>query len=30
MKEQELVHNQVNRIPKGKPFTMSSIGKGVS
>jgi hypothetical protein len=30
MKELELVHNQVNRIPRGKPFAMSSIGGEVS
>ncbi|MDR3491566.1 MAG: DUF6088 family protein [Gammaproteobacteria bacterium] len=30
MKEIELVQNQVNRIPRGKPFAMSSIGEGVS
>jgi hypothetical protein len=30
MKEIELVKNQVNRIPKGKPFAMSSIGGKVS
>jgi hypothetical protein len=30
MKEIELVHNQVNRIPRGKPFAMKSIGKEAS
>lgn len=30
MKEIELVQNQVNKIPKGKPFAMSSIGGKVS
>lgn len=30
MKEIELVHSQVNRIPRGKPFAMSSIGREFS
>lgn len=30
IKELELVHNQVNRIPRGKPFAISSIGRNVS
>lgn len=30
MKEIELVKNQVNRIPKGRPFAMSSVARGVS
>lgn len=30
MKEIELLQNQVNRIPRGKPFAMSSIGKEAS
>lgn len=30
MKEIELVQNQINRIPRGKPFAMNSIGKEAS
>jgi hypothetical protein len=30
MKEIELLQNQVNRIPKGKPFAISSIGREFS
>jgi hypothetical protein len=30
MKKIEFVHNQVNRIPRGKPFAMSSIGREAS
>ncbi len=30
MKAIELIQNQVNKIPKGKPFTISSVGREVS
>jgi len=30
MKELELVKNQINRIPKGKPFSISAIGQEAS
>jgi hypothetical protein len=30
MKEAEVIHNYINKIPKGKPFAMKSIGIGAS